>query len=233
VTGPRAALALAAALTVVAATAGRAGAADECTGLPVCISVPGPWVVVAAPRASAPAPASSWLLRCPEGTIGGLDARLTRPEIDISFAGLLGSPVAPGRTTSNAALFTGAYTGKPALATAYKPFLGCIPAAGGARTPTVFRPGRPTIARARAVPVFAGRAARVTFGCNPGERLISSTRAVGVYGETAPSASELAAVHLESAVRNGRILASATRPALPGRRVELQVVAICSKALEK
>ena len=87
----------------IAATAGSAGAADECRGIPVCISVPGPWVVVAAPNATTPPPASSWLLRCPEGTIGGLDARLTRPEIDLSFAGLLGSPVSPGQTTSNGA----------------------------------------------------------------------------------------------------------------------------------
>jgi hypothetical protein len=221
------------ALGALAATAGQAAAADECRGIPVCISVPGPWVVVAAPRAAMLSPASSWLLRCPQGTIGGLDARLTRPEIDMAFAGLLGSPVSPGLTTSNAALFTGTYTGKPVVATAFRPFIGCIPSSGGPRTPTVFSPGHPTIARVRTVPVVAGRAARVTFGCNPGERLVRSTRAVGVYGETAPSAADLDAVRLAGAVRGGRIVATATRPALPGRRVELQVVAICTRGLEK
>ena len=72
----------------------------------------------------------------------------------------------------------------------------------------------------------------MTFGCKPGERLVSSTRAVGVYGETAPTAADLAAVRLSGAVRNGRILASATRPALSRRRVELQVVAICTRRVE-
>lgn len=232
-TAARLVVAAAAVLAALAATAGHARAADECRGIPVCISVPGPWVVVAAPGAVTASPASSWLLRCPVGTIGGLDARLTRPEIDIAFDGLLGSPVSPGLTTSNAALFTGAYTGEPALATAFRPFIGCIPSAGGARTPTVFRPGHPTIARVRAVPIAAGRTANVTFGCNPGERLVRSTRAVGIYGETAPSARDLGAVRLAGTVRDGRIVASATRPALPGRRVELQVVAICTRSLEK
>src|SRR5207244_1257687 len=167
------------------------------------------------------------------GTVGGLDARLTRPEIDLSFGGLLGSPVNPGITTTNAALFTGTYTGKPRLATAFRPYLGCIPAAGGARTPTVYKPGHPTVVRVRTVPVVAGRLARVEHGCAPGERLVSSTRAVGIYGESAPTAAEVAGVRLAGTVRNGRILASASRPALVGRRVELQVVAICTRGVEK
>src|SRR5262249_10356750 len=125
------------------------------------------------------------------------------------------------------------YAGRPVVATAFRPFVGCIPSSGGGRTPTVFRPGHPTIARVRAIPVVAGRAAHVTFGCNPGERLVSSTRAVGIYGDTAPSWADLGAVRLAGAVRGGRIVATATRPALPGRRVELQVVAICTRGLEK
>jgi hypothetical protein len=208
-----------------------ARAADECRGLMVCISVPGPWVVVpAAAPAGAAYPASSWLLTCPQGTVGGLDARLTRPEIDIGFRGLTGSPVNPGITTTNAALFTGTYTGRTKTATAFRPFIGCIPSSGGARVPTVFKPGRPTIARSRAVTVGPGRLARVTYGCRAGERLVSWSYAVGIYGEDAPSAAALGSVRSAGTLRDGRILASASRAGVPrDRRVQLQVVAICTR----
>jgi hypothetical protein len=232
----RGALALVAALAAaLGVSVAGARAADECRGLMVCISVPGPWVVVPAEAAGAAYPASSWLLTCPREAplIGGLDARLTRAEIDIGFRGLLGSPVNPGITTENAALFTGTYTGSDAVATAYKPFIGCVPTSGGARTPTVYRPGKPTIAHAKVVAVKPGRLARVTHGCRPGEHLISWTYAVGIYGSAAPSARVLAGARASAVVRNGRILASASRAGVPSqRRVELQVVAICTRSPE-
>ena len=59
-------------LCAVAATAAPAGAADECRGLQVCISVPGPWVVVPEQSGFDRTPAL-YLLACPggRGVVGG------------------------------------------------------------------------------------------------------------------------------------------------------------------
>ena len=103
-------VAFAAALTVLAAPSARA--ADECRGLPVCIPVAGPWVVIPPGDADARFPQRSWRMKCPEGSIvGGVDARLTHRAVDMSFSGLLGSPVNPGITTRDEVVFTGTYTG--------------------------------------------------------------------------------------------------------------------------
>ena len=84
---------------VLAAPSARA--ADECRGLPVCIPVAGPWVVIPPGDADARFPQRSWRMKCPEGSIvGGVDARLTHRAVDMSFSGLLGSPVNPGITTT-------------------------------------------------------------------------------------------------------------------------------------
>ena len=92
-------LATAAALAVLAAPSAQA--ADECRGLSVCIPVAGPWVVI--PATTSPDdryPQRSWRMKCPEGSIvAGVDARLTNRAVDMSFSGLLGSPVNPGITT--------------------------------------------------------------------------------------------------------------------------------------
>ena len=124
-------VAFAAALAVLAAPSARA--ADECRGLPVCIPVAGPWVAVPQGDADARFPQRSWRMKCPEGSIvGGVDARLTHRAVDMSFGGLLGSPVNPGITTTEEVVFTGTYTGGASRPTGYRPFIGCIPTAGGA-----------------------------------------------------------------------------------------------------
>ena len=135
-------VAFAAALMVLAAPSARA--ADECRGLPVCIPVAGPWVVIPPGDADARFPQRSWRMKCPEGSIvGGVDARLTHRTVDMTFSGLLGSPVNPGITTTDEVVFTGTYTGGARRPTGFRPFIGCVPTAGGGRIPTAVRPGSP------------------------------------------------------------------------------------------
>jgi hypothetical protein len=222
-------------LGVGAAFATPAGrAANECDGLLICIPVPGPWVAIASPTGARPYPAARWQLKCPEGVVGGLDARLTDRAIDVDFPGLMGSPVNPGITTSTSAVFTGTYTGRLRKPTAFRPFIGCIPGGGGARTPTglqAFRPGRPTLVRARTLVLAFGRLLRETHSCRPGEQLVRSSAAVGFYtGEQPPSARQLAAVRVTYAVHEGQILVSASRQGIPrGTRVAVQVLATCTR----
>ena len=121
-----AALTVAAALTV-GVTPGQA--ADECKGLQVCIPVAGPWVVIPVPGgASAMA---NWRLVCPQGVVGGVDARVSEATVAVEFPGRIGSPVNPGITTSRALVFRGIYAGRARKPTSYRPFIGCIPTAGG------------------------------------------------------------------------------------------------------
>lgn len=215
--------------TLAALAAPSARSADECRGLMACISVPGPWVAIAGPTDAAPYPATRWQLRCPEGTVAGLDARLSDRAIEIDFSGLLGSPVNPGITTRDRVVFTGTYTGTARAATSYKPFIGCV-AGGGRRTPTVFRPGEPTILRVKNVMLRAGTLVRSSHGCSAGERLLASWRSVGFFTAQPPQASQLAQVRTASTVSGGRILFSASRQGVArAANVVLQVQALCTR----
>ena len=95
--------------TLVAAVAALAAAAlpgsslagNECNGVPECISVPGPWVVVPAHGEA------SFLLECPGrgGIVAGIDALVTSQDVRVTCDGQIASPVAPGRTTTRYAFF--------------------------------------------------------------------------------------------------------------------------------
>lgn len=229
----RAAATLALLAAAAALQALPAGAADECRGLPVCIPVEGPWVVIPAPGPASRFPSSSWYLACPQGVVGGLDARLTSRAVDVGFTGLLGSPVNPGITTERAVVVRGRYTGRPPRATAFKPFIGCIPAAGGARIPTgaaAVPPGRPTVWRVRTIPLPPGRAVTAVHRCGPGERLVAWSRAVGLRSPLQPTQEQLRAVAASLSRRGGRLIARARAGlVLAGIRAELQVQALCTR----
>ena len=77
-----------AALAVAAALAPVGSATNECRGIPSCIRVPGPWVVVPAHGST------DYLLSCPGGrsVVGGLDAQATSRDVRVSFDGRLGAP---------------------------------------------------------------------------------------------------------------------------------------------
>jgi hypothetical protein len=227
-------IAAASALAVVAAPS--AMAADECRGLPVCIPVAGPWVVVPVGSSSDRYPQRSWHMKCPTGSIvGGVDARLTNRAIDIGFGGLLGSPVNPGVTTTDEVVFTGTYTGRASRPAAFRPFIGCIPTAGGGRIPTAVRaptavkPGRPTVLRVKTVSVTA-TVSGVTHACARGERLVSSSEAVGFRPGREPARAQLAGVRSTLVTDGNRLVASATLTgAARGKPAKLQVIAVCSK----
>jgi len=181
-------------LTVFAARVGTAGATSECRGFMACVPVAGPWVVVPTSRALQ-RPQVQFTITCPKGFIvGGVDAELSDRAIDVWFFGAIGSPVAPGRTTSRSVVFVATYVGSGARAATFRPHAGCIPGTGGgSRTPTAFNPvfpvGKPTVRRVRTARVLAVPALR-TFSvrCRRDEQLVAAYTARGFRMKKPPSA---------------------------------------------
>lgn len=220
---------------VAGAGVGPAQATNECRGLPVCVRVAGPWVVVPGSSLS-PRPPVEFQLSCPRGfVVGGLDAELTDRAIEVEFGGRLASPVSPGATTSRSALFQATYTGPSARGPSFRPHLGCLPTSGGGSGPVpyrrlaaVFPPGEPTIRRVRNVQLRPGALQRVASACGANERLISSWHAVAFYTRQAPSSSLIQGVRTKRRVRGKRVeVRVQSGTALQGVRAIVQVGAIC------
>jgi hypothetical protein len=239
VTGARLALVVALATAALAAAAAPAGATNECRGLQVCIPVAGPWVAIPPAARTGPAPSTRYLLACPgKGRIvGGHDARGSDRAIDLAFLGMLGSPVNPGITTSDRAVFVGTYTGTARRPTAFRPLMGCIPTSGGGgRGTTAYTQaraspaGHPATWRAVSMPLRAGETRRATARCGRGERLAAATHAVGFYQGAPPEATVLASVRVQSTLAEGRVVVFASRRAgvAPNVPVEIQVTALCA-----
>jgi len=214
------------------AVASPAGGANECDGLMVCIPVEGPWVVV--PTSGAlPRPQVEYQLTCPRGhVVGGLDARLSDRAVDVAFLGTLGSPVNPGISTSRSVVFVATYVGASARAPTFKPFIGCMPAAGGgSRVPTsatAFRPGKPTIRRVRTVRVRPGEAT-VTQRCVSSERLVGASHALAFATRTPPSVSLVGGLSSSQSVRGREVVVQVRADAeLAGVRAVVQVHAVCA-----
>jgi len=228
-------IAFATAIAVAAWTAPAASAATrECDGLQICVPIAGPWVVV--PPLAAKNTPVEFQLDCPRGYIvGGLDAELSVRPIDISFAGAVGSPVNPGITTAQSAVFTGTYVGQVRKARpSFRPHIGCIPVTGGGgRTPTsvsvtsAFRPGHPTVRRVRNVLLAVGGGA-ITQSCAPGERLIRAAVATGFLGKTPPPAVQVDAVRTKLTVAGNRALVAAKAGKAAGALAMLQIGVVCA-----
>ncbi|HEX4746818.1 MAG TPA: hypothetical protein VFU99_08050 [Gaiellaceae bacterium] len=216
------------------AVAAPAGGANECDGLMVCIPVAGPWVVVPT-EGSVPRERVEYQLTCPPGYIvGGLDARLSVRGIDVGFVGLTGSPVNPGITTNRSAVFLGTYVSRSDAAASFRPFIGCMPAAGGgSRVPTSvsqLRPGRPVTRRVKTVRVRPGTAT-VVQRCVAGERLVGGSHAFGFATRTPPSASLVDGVSGSQTVSDGRVVVRVRGDAeLAGVRATVQVHALCTRS---
>ena len=225
--------ALAAAVALGLGAAGEARAADECAGLDVCISVPGPFVAVPA----APPGGSRtvyYRLSCPRrSVVGGLDAVLGDRSLEVRFLGRMGSPVNPGITTSQSAVFVATYA--RARVTYFRPFLGCIPTSGGGgrETTAVDASPRPVppVRRVRTLRLRAGAPGRLAFRCSRGERLVGSSHAVAFRTRSAPPGSVLAGVTAARRQRAGRVEVRARRTAAvpPRVRTEVQVHALCAR----
>jgi hypothetical protein len=235
----RRAILLAAALLFVPATADDARAAGECRGLDVCVSVPGPWVAVPAASLRS-ASVVNYQLTCPRRHIvGGLDALLSDRAIDLKFLGSLGSPVNPGTTTGRSAVFVGTYARQ--RRTSFRPYLGCIPLAGGggrettsydpAAVPTEAVQRQPPQRRVWTIRLRPGDTRTLAARCAPSERLVGSSHAVGFRRNAAPSASIMGGVRVERSVRGAGVNVTAARGgAIPfATRVEVQVHLLCAK----
>ena len=225
-----------AALVVLAAAlavAAPAGGANECDGLMVCVPVAGPWVVVPT-SGGVPRPQVEFQLTCPRGhVVGGLDARLSDRAIDVGFLGTLGSPVNPGISTSRAVVFVATYVGASARAPSFKPFIGCMPGAGGgSRVPTsasAFPPGRPTTRRVKTVRVRPGEAT-VTQRCTARERLVGASHAFGFATRTPPSASLVESLSADQAIRGREVVVKVRADAeLADVRAVVQIHAVCAR----
>jgi hypothetical protein len=210
--------------------AGRAGATNECRGFQVCAPVAGPWVVV--PASKGPAPSAKWELSCPKGfVVGGTDAELTDRGIDLTFEALLGSPVNPGITTNRSVVFTGTTVGGQPRTTAFRPHIGCLPAAGGGgRIPTAVRvpPGHPTEHRVSNVKVHQGLQV-VRKSCPAGETLVDFFVSRGFYGGTPPAARLVNSVRVGYGSGNGHVMVGIrSGAAVQGTRAVVQVNLTCA-----
>ena len=210
-----------------------ADAANECDGLQICVSVPGPWVVVPASTSSNRTPVE-YQLTCPRGHIvGGLDARLSVRAIDVQFLAKLGSPVNPGISTSRSAVFRATYVGASDRAPTFKPFIGCLPASGGgSRVPTsvaAFRPGQPVTRRVKTVRVRPGTTT-VVQRCAGGERLVGGSHAFAFDTRNPPSASLVSSVSGSEVIRSTGVVVRVTGDAeVAGARALVQVHALCTR----
>jgi hypothetical protein len=230
---------LTAAVAATASAAPARTAANECRGLPVCVPVAGPWVVVP-PRAPGGRPGTEYLLRCPRGyVVAGTDALVSDRSVDVSIRGEPGSPVAPGVTVGSDALFTAVYTGSGSAKTAFRPFLGCVPATGGGgRSQTVYKPRRlyavhpirPLVRRVFVLPFQATSSWQtVVARCPRGSRLLGGTHAVGLRAADEPDRALLATVQSTQRIAGGRVVARARITSLTAPRAELQVHALCTR----
>ena len=214
--------------------ASPAGAARECDGFQICVSVPGPWVAV--PTTSSTARRTvEYQLTCPRGHIvGGLDARLSVRGIDVEFLGRLGSPVNPGITTTRSAVFRATYVGQSDRAATFKPFIGCIPAAGGGtRVPTsvtAFAPGQPVTRRVRTVRVRPG-STTIVQRCASAERVVGGSHAFAFETRNPPSASLVSGVSgSESTAGHSVVVRVSADAELAAVRAFVQVHALCSRS---
>lgn len=239
---------LAAAVLGIAAGAtgaARAADADECRGLPVCVPVPGPWVVVPAPAGTAP-PAVEYRLACPVAgyVVGGTDARVTDSQLDVSYRAETGSPVSPGVTTGQNADFTGVYVGLGEAPTSFRPYIGCVPASGGGgesrvsylrdgheeRALAAVPPSRPVKRTVVDGTVSPGSSQTITASCPGGWHLVRGAHAVAFRTEAPPSrALMLSVVARGRNVGDSVVVTARARASIPrGVRVLLQVQAICA-----
>ena len=218
------ALLLAVVCAAASVAAAPAGATNECRGLKVCVPVVGPWVVTAGGAQV------SFQLSCPARfVVAGLDAELSRPGVDVTFRGSLGTPVNPGITTSRSAEFLARLLARGEAAT-FRPHIGCVPASGGGqRFPTVHHvpPGQPLVPTVVQLPVVPG-VHRLVERCPAGKRLLAATHAVGFYGGSPPSVALVRSITVTQAVRAGAVHLLMHAARLPGVRAIVQIDLECA-----
>jgi len=220
----RACVSFLAVVGAVLAVGSANAATGECAGIPTCIDVPGPWVAVPASGEA------KFLLDCPQrrGVVGGVDALASSRDIHVTFDGLLGGPVAPGRTTTRYAFFR-AVSGHH-RAGLFEPRIGCIPSSTGGPQTTAYRvsPAGPAVDLAAAtMPVKPGTVRRTTIGCANGAHLIDSWDATAFATPVPPVFAE--AVEVVRTLHKGEVTVKITvSEALP-RPAFVQIGVRCAK----
>jgi hypothetical protein len=209
-----------------------ASATNQCKGLDVCITVPGPWVAVPAANAGS-ASTALYQVTCPKRSVaGGLDAILGDPTLEVRWLGLLGSPINPGISTKRSVIFQG--SSARARPTAFRPVVGCIPTSGGGgRSTTAYTAAKPKPLQRRfhTVSVRGNQPVGVITACATGERIAGATYSVGFKTHLQPGPSVLSGVQVELARQAGRSVATVRRTfAVPSSmRVLLQVQLLCAR----
>lgn len=214
--------ALASAVLLLGANA--PAATVECAGLPTCIDVPGPWVAVPAQGEA------KFLLDCPQrrGVVAGVDAQASSRDVRVTFDGLLGGPVAPGRTTTRYAFFRAVSTHhREGL---FQPRIGCIPSSTGGPQTTAYLitpAGVPLDLAAATMLVQPGTVKHSTIGCANGEQLVDSWNATAFASPVPPVYAD--AIHVARTARKGVVSVTITaNEALP-RAAFVQIGVRCGK----
>ena len=195
-----------------------ARAADECRGLTVCIPVAGPWVAIPPPR-GAPRP-RRWQLACPQGIVGGVDARASEPRGRRRVPRPDREPREPGDHDPRVAALQGHLRGTCAqgheLPAVHRVHPGWRRRTAHARPFTAPAPSnRACRSRLRVddAPVAAGPLARATLACRPGERLLAAAHSVGLYTAAYRPPGSSRAVHVVRGRATARRCSSARRGA--------------------
>ena len=219
-------------LAVLALSAGTARAADECKGLQTCVPVEGPWVVVSTAGAE-------WELKCPlpRYIVGGTDARVAVPDVDVSFRAETGSPVGPGVSTRHSGVFHGMRTAAGGGTSSFKPFIGCIPTSGGGgraltgltRAAIGIKPVQPLFSVV-VTSAIVERSQVIRASCPRTARLIGATHAVGFDQTTPPSAVQRNAVRVTRSVVEGVVVARVRATPAAGDFAKVQVRALCARS---
>ena len=226
---------------LAAAVVGVSGASAQapprvCEGLTICSPVAGPWVVVPGPVAPARIGTAVWLLGCPDGFVGGLDARVANPWIEVHFPGLMGSPVNPGITTRRSTVFEATSVGPAGVPSSFIPFAGCIPAEGGPRTPTgvgstaaLQQRGPGPVQRVVRVVEVRQRRVRAGLTCKRTQRLVGGEASAGIFTAIHPTRRQLEKIHLTKQLTADHVWITVTRGDLVARiPVQVQIHALCA-----
>jgi hypothetical protein len=211
----------------VAALPGTASAANECNGVPKCIPIEGPWVAVPTHGEVV------FALSCPhgQGIIAGTDADASSLDVRVTFDGILGAPVAFGRTTHSSVLFRGVSARHKEGS--FKPAIGCIPSPASVRNTIAAQQtpvGPPLDLRFKTVSLKPGTQTTVTVSCPAGELLVDSWSATAFNSSSPPPPGLASGIRMQSHQVGQKLLfALSASEALPANaHAQVQVGVRCT-----
>jgi hypothetical protein len=202
-------------------------AANECSGIPKCVPVEGPWVQVPATGEV------EYELACPggKGVVAGTDGEGSSTDIRASFDAILGAPVAYGRSTHTAVMFRAVSAHHKAGW--FKPFIGCIPLPSSVRNTVASQAsplGAPLDYVARTIAVRPGFQRTVTLTCPVGDSLVDSWSTTASSLTTPPRTGFANAILVQPKLgaRQAKLLVSVSETLPRGLGAEVQVGVRCA-----